>query len=81
MHELSITKYVVDNVTAKANELNATKVCKVKLKVGRYYDYVPEIIQLYFDTLAEGTVAEGAVIVCEEIAGKDFYIENMEIED
>ena len=81
MHELSITKYVVDNVTARAKELNVSKVCKVKLKVGRYYDYVPEIIQMYFEALAEGTIAEGAVIICEEIPGKEFYIENMEIED
>ena len=81
MHELSITQYVVDNVTTKAKELNASRVFKIKLKVGSYYDYVPEIIQLYFDTLAEGTIAEGAVIICEEIPGKEFYIENMEIED
>lgn len=81
MHELSITKYIVDTVTSKAEELNASKICKINVKLGSFYDYVPEIIQQYFEALSEGTIAEGAVVHCEEIPGREFYIENMEIED
>jgi len=60
MHELTITKSILDIVLQKAMEVKAGKITKVDLQVGRLTGYVPECIQLQFDILSHNTAAAGA---------------------
>jgi hydrogenase nickel incorporation protein HypA/HybF len=60
MHELTITKSILDIVLQKAEEVKAGKISKVDLLVGRLTGYLPECIQLQFDILSHGTAASGA---------------------
>lgn len=81
MHELGITKSIFDVVEREARRQNIKKVSGITLALGEQYDYVPEIIQEYFNLFSEGTFADSAVISCKRIPGKDFYIESIEIEE
>lgn len=67
MHELPITKSIFKTVVAKASEVGATKVTRVVLEIGILRDYVPEIVQKYWDYIAPGSIAEGAKIEVKEI--------------
>ncbi len=60
MHEFAITESLLSIVLEKAREVNARKVTRVDLLVGRLTGYVPECIQLQFDILSHGTEAFGA---------------------
>ena len=60
MHELAVTKGILDIVLQKAQEVKASKITKVDLVVGRLTGYVPECIQLQFNILSHNTTAAGA---------------------
>jgi hydrogenase nickel incorporation protein HypA/HybF len=60
MHELNLTKSILDIILQKAREVNAGKITKVDLLVGTLTGYVPECIRLQFDILSHGTAAAGA---------------------
>lgn len=62
MHELPVTQGLCDLVVREATQAGADKVCSIIVKMGLACDYVPEILQEYFNVLSEGTVAQGAVI-------------------
>lgn len=63
MHEFTITKSIVSIILEKAREVNARKITKVELLVGRLTGYVPECIQLQFQVLTHKTPADGASLV------------------
>ena len=63
MHEFTITQCILSIVLQKAREVNARKVTKIDLKVGRLTGYVPECIRLQFDILSRGTEAVGASLI------------------
>ncbi|MCR5797080.1 hydrogenase maturation nickel metallochaperone HypA [Eubacterium xylanophilum] len=67
MHELPITQSICNIAVEKAEEMGANKVCSITIKMGEYCDYVPEIIQEYFNLLSDGTVAENAKIIVENV--------------
>lgn len=114
MHEYPITKSICRIAVEEAERIGAKKICAIRICQGDYADYVPEVVQEYFNIVSEGTLAEGAqieirkipaVIFCRDCgvesqgehfrmrcpicngrntelkAGKEFYIESMEIED
>ena len=60
MHEFAVTKSIVSIILEKAREVNANKITKVELLVGRLTGFVPECIQLQFDILSRDTEAAGA---------------------
>jgi len=62
MHELPFTKSIFNTVSAKAVEAGAEGVSMVQLEVGVLRDYIPEIVQKYWDYIAKGTLVEGASI-------------------
>jgi len=62
MHELPFTKSIFRTVSAKAAGAGAEGVSRVVLEVGVLRDYIPEIVQKYWDYVAKGTIAEGAEI-------------------
>lgn len=62
MHELPFAKSIFKSVMEKAVENDAEHICRVVLDVGELRDFVPEIVQKYWDYIAKGTIGEGAVI-------------------
>ena len=59
MHELSITKNILDVATKTVTE---GKVRKINLLRGEYSDVIPEYVQNCFDKLSAGTICEGVEI-------------------
>lgn len=62
MHELSVTKNVLQLVIRHAEANKASKVVAVKLEIGEMRDIVEDLMQKCFLYLARGTVAEGAAL-------------------
>jgi len=67
MHELPITKSIFRSVMNKAESVGASSVNKVVLEIGILRDYIPEIVQKYWDYISKGTIAEGSVIEIHEM--------------
>ena len=67
MHELGVTENIVNVVSAKAGEAQASKVMRINLVVGELSGFVPDCIQFYFDSLSRDTIAEGAVLHFESV--------------
>lgn len=62
MHELSVTRSILDTVLRHAGENDAKRVVKIRLAVGEFNDMNEEWIQRYFDYLSVNTIAQGAKI-------------------
>lgn len=60
MHELTITRSMLDLVLEQAAKSEARRVGKINLVVGELCGYVEESVRFYFDFLGKGTIAEGA---------------------
>jgi hydrogenase nickel incorporation protein HypA/HybF len=65
MHEGALTEDLFDHVLAHAREAKARRVTCVKVTIGTLSDFTPESIQFYWDSLAPGTIAEGAALEFE----------------
>jgi hydrogenase nickel incorporation protein HypA/HybF len=57
MHELSLSRAVLNTVVRHAGERPVTV---VSLRVGRLRQVVPDTLEFYFGFVARGTVCEGA---------------------
>ena len=62
MHELGVTKSIVEAVLKHAEAQNASQIRAVDLVIGEMRNLDEEWVQRYFDRCAEGTIAEGAQI-------------------
>lgn len=62
MHELSIATGLIEQVTAAAAEHGVERVQALEVKVGAMRQVVPEALAMAFETVSEGTVAEGAAL-------------------
>ena len=60
MHELAVTRNIVDVVVRNAQAQGATRVVRVRLIVGKMRNFERNWAQNYFDRFAKDTVAEGA---------------------
>ena len=67
MHELSITRNVLDIVIEHAKRAEAQRVSAINLVVGDLTGFVDDSIQFYFDMLSPDTLAEGARLVIRRI--------------
>ena len=67
MHELSVTKDILNIVLRHARRNNVTEVKKIELEIGALSDLEQEWIQRYFTSLAAGSVAAEARIVVKKI--------------
>jgi hydrogenase nickel incorporation protein HypA/HybF len=63
MHELSITKDMLDLVLEQAEKAEAKEVRKINLVIGEMTGVVDECVQFYFGFLSKDTLAEGAILV------------------
>jgi hydrogenase nickel incorporation protein HypA/HybF len=60
MHELPITKGILDLVVEHADRASAGRVTDVHVKAGELSGVVDDCIAFYWDIISRGTVAEGA---------------------
>jgi len=62
MHELPFAKSIFNAVMKKAEENEATRVCKVVIEVGELRDFVPDIVDKYWMYVTRGSMAEDSHI-------------------
>lgn len=70
MHEGSLTQDLFEHVLAHAQEAGARRVTRVRVTIGALSDATPDSIQFYWDTMAPGTIAEGASLEFETAPAK-----------
>ena len=60
MHELPVTKSILEIVLRHAAANGVERVSAINLRVGALSDLEPEWLQSYFDPISRGTPADGA---------------------
>ena len=60
MHELPVTRSILEIVLRHAAASEVERVSTIDLSIGALSDLEPEWIQSYFDHISQGTPAEGA---------------------
>ena len=70
MHELAVTRSLIDLVRREAEKQGFQRALEIRLKVGEYSGIVPECILDLFPHAAKGTVTEGAQLVFERVPGR-----------
>jgi hydrogenase nickel incorporation protein HypA/HybF len=63
MHELPVTRSILDIVLRHAEAQGVQRVVTIQLMVGALSDLEPEWLQTYFDHLSRDTPAEGAKLL------------------
>lgn len=83
MHEYGVTQSIIDTVVEEAEKNNAKKIKFITLVIGELSSIVDDSVQMYFDVLSQGTLAQGAQLVFRRIkaellcrqCGKTFELE------
>ena len=70
MHESGLTEDLFTHTMQHAREANAQRVVSVRVIIGALSDATPESIRFYFDSLAAGTIAEGAALEFDQAPGR-----------
>lgn len=65
MHELAITKSIVDLVERESKKQGFKKALEIRLCLGEFSGIVPEYIKDFFPLVAEGTVSYEAKLIFE----------------
>jgi len=83
MHELPIMKSIFKTVISRAEEVGAKSVNRVVLEIGILRDFIPSLMQKYWDFISPGSIAEGSKIEVREVnasakCGECGYIYNIE---
>ena len=60
MHEYAVTKNIIEIAVKEAKAANAGKILEIKLVIGDLSSIIDESVQMYFEIISQGTVAEGA---------------------
>lgn len=67
MHEMGVTRSLVDQVLAEAERMGVVEIRTVFLRIGFARDIVDEILDGCFKWMARGTLLEGAELVIERV--------------
>ena len=78
MHEWGITESVVGEVVKEAREHGLKRVDKVRLSIGEFTDLTPECLELCFQCLSKGTIAEQAVLEIKKGQGRGVILDSLE---
>jgi len=62
MHELSVTQSVLEIALTHAAQAGAKRVLAVDLVIGELASILDDSVQFYWDMIAKGTPAEGALL-------------------
>lgn len=91
MHEYHFTEKIIKEALETAERSGKSRITKITIALGEFSGIAEESIRLYFESLAEGTLAEGADLVVNAItekpkssmsreATRGAYIESVEVE-
>ncbi len=67
MHELPIAQSILEISLREAEKAGAQRVTSINLVIGKLASAVDDSIQFYWSMIAEGTIAEGAILNFERI--------------
>ena len=67
MHELGLTKELVDIVAAKAAEAGAARILSLKLVIGALSGVEADAVAFCFEVVSKGTAAEGARLEIDRV--------------
>ncbi|HEY5584718.1 MAG TPA: hydrogenase maturation nickel metallochaperone HypA [Ruminiclostridium sp.] len=67
MHEYAVTQSVISLAVEEAYKAGASKILEIRLVVGDLSTIMDESVQMYFDIMSEGTLAEGAKLVFNRV--------------
>jgi len=67
MHEMGITESILSIALEQAQQRDAQRILKIRLKIGEMTAVVDECIRFYFEILSKDTMAEGAEIEVENV--------------
>ena len=70
MHELAITQSILDICLQHAEDASAKKITDINLVIGQFSSTVDDSVQFYWDMIAEGTIAHGAILHFNRIPGE-----------
>ena len=84
MHEMAIAEGILNIAFDYAKQNNSQKVNRITLKIGEMSGVEMEALNLSFDVLTKGTIAENAELVINKIpivgqcnkCGKEFHVEH-----
>ena len=69
MHEMALTESIVEIATEAARKQGAEKVRRVFVDVGALSHVEPDALQFCFAAVSAGTIAEGAALEIDRVAG------------
>ncbi len=69
MHELAVTRSLIDLVEREAASRGFQRALEIRLRVGEYSGIVPACILDLFPYASKGSAAEGAELVFETVPG------------
>jgi hydrogenase nickel insertion protein HypA len=67
MHELSITRSLLDQALAEAEKHGARRISRIRLLLGEGGGVVPDCVQFYFDEMKKGTAAAEAELEFKKV--------------
>ena len=70
MHELALTKSLIELVEREAERQGFRRAMEIRMKLGEYSGVVPGYILDLFPEASKGTAAEGAKLLFEQIPGR-----------
>jgi len=62
MHEMAITEQLLTTALRHAQQAGAARITRLNLVVGQLSSVVDDSVQFYWDFVAKGTIAEGALL-------------------
>ena len=69
MHEISIAERLVELIEEESRNHGFSRVKAIRLKIGMLGHVEPDALQFCFESVSQGTLAEGAYLELETIAG------------
>lgn len=67
MHETAIVQSAVELILAKAAEHHLKKINRIKAKVGELSGALPEAMLFAFQSVSQGTIAEGSDFIIDRV--------------
>jgi hydrogenase nickel incorporation protein HypA/HybF len=67
MHEVSLMQQALDIALERANDNGGTRIHRLTIRIGPLAGVVTDALRFAFDVVAQGTPAEGAEFVIEDV--------------
>ncbi len=67
MHEYAVTQSMIKLALDEANRVGALKILEIRLVIGDLSTIIDDSVQMYFDIMSEGTIAQGAKLVFNRV--------------